>query len=187
MKNVRRWFLRCPLCAARWTCASIPKVPCLYKTTFDTTNISKIFVIFRWFSKIILLERFTIYAVDFEGSLATGILEYGLVGIDSVAGVFSAEGAFCKNKGRISDAEFARHHISEREVAQCTDFINVIPRFVELRKKCFFCAHNAVFENTLLNAYCPVVLNAHSVGSGSQTSWGPWLDTYMLYKKYFKK
>lgn len=133
------------------------------------------------------MERFIIYAVDFEGSLATGILEYGLVGIDSVAGIFSAEGAFCKNKGRISDAEFARHHISEREVAQCTDFINVIPRFVELRKKCFFCAHNAVFENTLLNAYCPVVLNAHSVGSGSQTSWGPWLDTYVLYKKYFKK
>ena len=133
------------------------------------------------------MERFTVYVVDFEGSLATGILEYGLVGIDSIEGIFSAEGAFCKNRGRISDAEFAQHHISEERVARCEDFINVVPRFVELRRKGFFCAHNAAFENALLNSYCPVVLKAYGVASGAQASWGPWLDTCVLYKKYFKK
>ena len=133
------------------------------------------------------MERFTVYVVDFEGSLATGILEYGLVGIDSIEGVFSAEGAFCKNRGRISDAEFAQHHISEERVAGYEDFINVVPRFAELRAKSFFCAHNAAFENALLNSYCPVVLNTYGVGAGSQAFWGPWLDTCVLYKKYFKK
>ena len=133
------------------------------------------------------MERFTVYVVDFEGSLATGILEYGLVGIDSIDGVFSAEGAFCKNRGRISDAEFAQHHISEERVARCEDFINVVPKFVELRRGGFFCAHNAAFENALLNSYCPVVLNTYGVGAGSQAFWGPWLDTCVLYKKYFKK
>ena len=133
------------------------------------------------------MERFTVYAVDFEGSLATGILEYGLVGIDSIEGIFSAEGAFCKNRGRISDAEFVQHHISAEQVARCSDFINVVPRFAELRTKSFFCAHNAAFENALLNSYCPVVLNACGIASGSQASWGPWLDTCVLYKKYFKK
>lgn len=132
------------------------------------------------------MERFTIYAVDFEGSLATGILEYGLVGIDSIEGIFSAESAFCKNRGRVSDAEFAQHHISEGRVAKYEDFINVVPRFLELRAKSFFCAHNAAFENALLSSYCPVVLKACGGVSGS-SSWGPWLDTCVLYKKYFKK
>lgn len=133
------------------------------------------------------MERFTVYVVDFEGSLATGILEYGLVGIDSIEGIFSAETAFCKNRGRISDAEFAQHRISEERVARCEDFIDVVPKFVELRRGGFFCAHNAAFENALLNSYCPVVLNTYGVGAGSQAFWGPWLDTCVLYKKYFKK
>lgn len=132
------------------------------------------------------MERFTVYVVDFEGNLETGILEYGLVGIDSVGGIFSAESAFCKNRGRISDAEFAQHHISEERVAKYKDFINVVPKFVELRTKSFFCAHNAAFENALLNSYCPVVLKAQGGASGS-SSWSPWLDTCVLYKKYFKK
>ncbi len=133
------------------------------------------------------MERFRVYAVDFEGSLATGILEYGLVGIDSMNGIFSAESAFCKNRGRISDAEFAQHHISEERVARCEDFINVVPKFVELRRGGFFCAHNAAFENSLLNSYCPVVLKAYGGGASDSSSWGPWLDTCVLYKKYFKK
>ena len=147
----------------------------------------KTLVILKRPPKIKAVERFTIYAVDFEGSLATGILEYGLVGIDSSDGVFSAEGAFCKNRGRISDAEFAQHHISEERVGRCEDFVDVVPRFAELRAKSFFCAHNAAFENSLLNSYCPVVLKAYGVASDSQASWGPWLDTCVLYKKYFKK
>ena len=133
------------------------------------------------------MERFTTYAVDFEGSLATGILEYGLVGIDSVDGIFSAETAFCKNRGRISDAEFAQHHISEERVATKRDFMDIVPRFLELRRKGFFCAHNAAFENALLNSYCSVVLKAYGSVSGAQASWGPWLDTCVLHKKYFKK
>ena len=132
------------------------------------------------------MERFTVYVVDFEGSLATGILEYGLVGIDSVGGIFSAESAFCKNRGRISDAEFVQHHISEERVAKYEDFINVVPKFVELRRKGFFCAHNAAFENSLLNSYCPVVLKTQG-GASDSSSWGPWLDTCVLYKRYFKK
>jgi DNA polymerase-3 subunit epsilon len=147
----------------------------------------KTLVIFKRSPKIKAVERFTVYVVDFEGSLATGILEYGLVGIDSIEGIFSAEGAFCKNRGRISDAEFAQHHISEERVAGYEDFINVVPRFAELRAKSFFCAHNAAFENALLNSYCPVVLNTYGVCAGSQAFWGPWLDTCVLYKKYFKK
>ena len=147
----------------------------------------KTLVIFKRSSKIKAVERFTVYVADFEGSLATGILEYGLVGIDSVDGIFSAETAFCKNRGRISDTEFAQHHISEEQVAKCGDFINVVPKFVELRAESFFCAHNAAFENALLNSYCPVVLNTYGVGAGSQAFWGPWLDTCVLYKKYFKK
>jgi DNA polymerase-3 subunit epsilon len=147
----------------------------------------KTLVIFKRSPKIKAVERFTVYVVDFEGSLATGILEYGLVGIDSIEGIFSAEGAFCKNRGRISDAEFAQHHISEERVAGYEDFINVVPRFAELRAKSFFCAHNAAFENALLNSYCPVVLNTYGVGAGSQAFWGPWLDTCVFYKKYFKK
>ena len=108
------------------------------------------------------MEDFVIYAIDFEGSLQTGILEYGIVGISVQHGIFLTETNLCKNKTSIPSTESHCHHLSENELTTQVDFSHYISRFLSFRSKGFFCAHNASFENT-------------------------WIDTYFLYKKFFKK
>ena len=133
------------------------------------------------------MEPFVTYAIDFEGSVTAGVLEYGWVGLDSIRGIFSAETAFCKNRTDIPASESALHQIYAEQVSNCPDFRTILPRLIDLRSRHFFCAHQASFENALLQMYCPVVLKARSIPENPQPSWGPWIDTCVLYKKYFRK
>lgn len=133
------------------------------------------------------VEPFVTYVIDFEGSVTAGVLEYGWVGLDSIHGIFSAETAFCKNRTDIPASESALHQIYAQQVSDCPDFMTVLPRLMDLRALYFFCAHQAAFENTLLQLYCPVILKARSILDNPQPSWSPWIDTCILYKKYFQK
>ena len=133
------------------------------------------------------MEDFVIYAIDFEGSLQTGILEYGIVGVSAEHGIFLTETNLCKNKTSIPATESHCHHLSENELNTQVDFSHYISRFIDLRTKAFLCAHNASFENTLLNDYCPLVANPYTLPKIKTQQWGPWIDTYFLYKKFFKK
>ncbi len=126
-----------------------------------------------------------IYVIDFEGSLKSGILEYGIVGVSLENGIFFTQTKLCKNRQSISNDETACHGIDAHLVEKCKDFSIYIETFLELRSKAYFCAHNAIFENTLLKSYCPVVLHAYGLPDVKQNHWGPWLDTYFLYKKFF--
>lgn len=132
------------------------------------------------------MEDFTVYVLDFEGSLKTGVLEYGLVGLTAKKGIFFSETKLCKNRENISASETACHGICAKELVNCEDFSCEIEKFVRLREKAFFCAHNAAFEDTLLSAYCPIVPNAYHIGFSQERRWFPWLDTLFLYKKYVK-
>lgn len=125
-----------------------------------------------------------ICAIDFEGSLQTGILEYGIVGVSLENKIFFAQTKLCKNRCNISALETQCHGIDEQQVCNCDDFSSEIDLFLKHREKALFCAHNAAYENRLLTEYCPVVLNAlEQQGQG----WGPWLDTYILYKNFLNK
>lgn len=132
------------------------------------------------------MKDFIIYAIDFEGSLQTGILEYGIVGISAQHGIFFTETHLCKNKAKIPSTETQCHQISESALEECFDFSHYIQRFINLRSKAFLCAHNASYENTLLNAYCPIILNPYTLPKIKSQQWGPWIDTYFLYKKSTK-
>lgn len=132
------------------------------------------------------MENLPIYAIDFEGSLQTGILEYGIVGFSPQDGIFFTKTQFCKNRTTIPISETACHGLSTEDLDGCEDFSQHIDVFMALRQKALFCAHNAAFENRLLSAYCPWVPNAYSVLPASDQRWGPWLDTWFLYRKYLK-
>ena len=60
-----------------------------------------------------------------------------------------------------------------------TSFFEDVPLFIKARNHGVFCAHNATFENQLLCRYCPVL--------PGNVTWGPWIDTYGLYKNYLPK
>lgn len=132
------------------------------------------------------VDDFTIYAIDFEGSIQTGVLEYGVVGLSAQHGIFSTETNLCKNKTKIPPSETQCHHLSENALKEQLDFSCYIDRFIDLRSKAFFCAHNASYENALLNNYCPIVTNSHTLPKMKTQQWGPWIDTYFLYKKFIK-
>ena len=132
------------------------------------------------------MEDFIIYAIDFEGSRQTGILEYGIVGLSAQQGIFSTESKLCKNKTYIPLTEMHCHGLSANHLLTKIDFSNYLNHFLQLRSKAFFCAHNAIFENTLLSDYCPITSNAYSLHKMQTQQWGPWIDTYILYKKFFK-
>lgn len=132
------------------------------------------------------MDDFIIYAIDFEGSISTGILEYGIVGISAKHGIFSTETNLCKNKTKIPYTETQCHHISSDKLNGQIDFSHYINRFINLRSTAFFCAHNASYENTLLNNYCPIVATPYTLPKIKTQQWGPWIDTYFLYKKFIK-
>ena len=135
---------------------------------------------------MISMENVPIYAIDFEGSLQTGILEYGVVGITPRDGIFFVETQLCKNKTAIPANETSCHGLSAEKLEPYEDFSQHLDTFFHLRKKALFCAHNAAFENRLLSEYCPVVPGAYAVSSFPNQQWGPWLDTWLLYRKYLK-
>lgn len=127
-------------------------------------------------------NSFIIYALDFEGSLTTGVLEYGWVGIDSQRGIFTATTGFCKNKKHIPEQDFKVHQIKAQRLVKCPDFAGIVPQLVALRKHYFFCAHNAIFEHILLSSYVPIVFSGKQLPESPSNQWGPWVDTYTLYK-----
>ena len=135
---------------------------------------------------MITMEELPIYAIDFEGSLQTGILEYGIVGFTPQKGIFFTETQLCKNKTDIPANESSCHGLYVENLKTCDEFSQHLDKFIRLRKTALFCAHNAAFENRLLSDYCPIVPEAYAVPSAHNQQWGPWLDTWFLYRKYLK-
>lgn len=132
------------------------------------------------------MEEYPIYAIDFEGSLQTGVLEYGIVGFSPQNGIFFTKTELCKNKATIPINETSCHGLWAENLESCKDFSQHLDMFVDLRKKALFCAHNAAFENRLLSAYCPYIPEVCAGPAVSGRQWGPWLDTWYLYRKYLK-
>jgi DNA polymerase III, epsilon subunit and related 3''-5'' exonucleases len=135
---------------------------------------------------MINMEEISVYAIDFEGSLQTGILEYGIVGFTPRDGIFFTETKLCKNRSAIPSNESSCHGLRAENLEPYEDFSQHLDTFLHLRKKALFCAHNAAFENRLLSDYCPIVPGAYTVFSTPSQQWGPWLDTWFLYRKYLK-
>ena len=139
----------------------------------------------RW--TMVVMEDIPVYAIDFEGSFQTGILEYGIVGFTPREGIFFTETQLCKNKTAIPANETSCHGLCAENLASHEDFSRHLDTFLKLRQRAVFCAHNATFENRLLSNYCPIVPGAYTVPQIPTCQWGPWLDTWFLYRKYLKK
>ena len=128
------------------------------------------------------MELPAIYVIDFEGNTRYGVIEFGVV---TVAG------------GEIADIVSEACQVGNAEAfsilghTRFTDhgalpFSAHLAFFSKLRRTGYFCAHHASTEDRLLRRYapCPVYLD-DSNKDKSVTSWGPWIDTLLLYKRNF--
>jgi DNA polymerase-3 subunit epsilon len=130
----------------------------------------------------------SIFFVDFEGSRASGILEFGVVEVRGGI-VVNARTRLCRATGRVRAEDTAVHGLGENVLAPHAPFAEEWNYFSSVRVLGPLAAHYAGVENGLLKAVWPY---PHSVPDFARpgarvTEWGPWVDTARLYAQLYPK
>lgn len=124
-----------------------------------------------------------IHFVDFEGSTASGILEYGVVSLRG-GEIVAARGRVCAATGRVRPEDVAVHGLDEGATAGAPPFAADFELFAAQRESGPLAAHFANAENTLIKSVWPYARTARDFSreDGATTAdWGPWIDTGRLY------
>ena len=127
-----------------------------------------------------------IFFVDFEGSRASGILEFGVVEILHGA-VASARTRLCAATGRIRPEDKAVHGLSDEIVATNAPFAEEWNYFSSLRELGPLAAHYAGVENGLLKSVWPYPRSSPDFARPGKRviDWGPWVDSARLYAQLY--
>lgn len=132
------------------------------------------------------LSDATVHVLDFEGSAASGVVEYGLATLEG-GKVVSTATRLCRPRGGLDPRDVKVHGVREVEAAAEAPFAEERERVVRLRRTGLFCAHSAGVEARFLAAEWsrPPLVPCFD-GSGREApEWGPWLDTCALYRRLF--
>jgi len=129
-----------------------------------------------------------IHVVDFEGSLTSGVLEWGVVSIIGNS-ITKTQSRLCGNRSVLSEKEVQQHGISEALVKDLEPFEADWDLFAGLRQSGPLCAHHAIIENGFLRktwAY-PRASRDFLAKDPYKTvaDWGPWLDTLQIYRRLY--
>ena len=127
-----------------------------------------------------------IHFVDFEGSLASGILEYGVVTLRG-AEIISTQTRLCRASGRIRAEDAALHGLDAAAVAEHAPFADDFDAFAQWRESGPLAAHFANAENTLIKSVWPYPRTSPDFARPGRavTEWGPWIDTGRLYPQLY--
>ncbi len=128
----------------------------------------------------------TLHFLDFEGSLAGGVVEYG-VAVLRGGDVVDATTRLCRPHGPLRREDVAVHGIAEAEVADAAPLSADWERFAGWRQHGPFGAHFAGTENALLKAVWPYGRGAPEFMRPGVTTneWGPWVDTGRLLPRLY--
>ncbi len=122
-----------------------------------------------------------IFFVDFEGSHASGILEYGVATV--IRGkVTEARTRLCRPAGRIRPEDTAVHGLAEAALAEQAPFSDEWEYFAGLRERGLLAAHYAGAENSLLKSVWPYPRPSPDFLRPGESilDWGPWIDSAPL-------
>lgn len=127
-----------------------------------------------------------IFFVDFEGSRASGILEYGVVTIWQGA-ILEARTRLCRPAGFIRPEDTAVHGLRADMLDATMPFADEWEFFASLRERGPLAAHYAGVENALLKSVWPYPRNSPDFARPGDRviDWGPWIDTARLYEQLF--
>lgn len=130
-----------------------------------------------------------IHFIDFEGSIASGILEYGVVTLRG-GRVETTRTRLCRAIGRVGEADAAIHGLTAGLVARFDPFAcgAEFEHFAALRETGPFGAHFAHAENSLIKSAWPYPRLSPDFARGAPhalAEWGPWIDTGRLYCEIF--
>lgn len=127
-----------------------------------------------------------IHFVDFEGSVGSGILEYGVVSMQG-GEIVDTTTRLCRATGRVRDEDVAVHGLAAESVAEQAPFGDEFERFAVWRETGPLAAHFAQAENTMIKSVWAYPRNSPDfvrMGNTS-TEWGPWVDTGRLYPQLY--
>ena len=129
-----------------------------------------------------------IHFIDFEGSLGSGILEYGVATL--VGGRVTATATrLCAPTGRINAEDTEIHGLRADSLAGCTPFSDSWEVFAQFREKGPLAAHYAGAENSLIKSVWPYPRASPDFArpGGSVVDWGPWIDSARIYSQLYPK
>ncbi|MFI5357360.1 MAG: 3'-5' exonuclease, partial [Opitutales bacterium] len=129
-----------------------------------------------------------IHFVDFEGSLVSGIVEYGVVTLRDGAVVGTATRR-CRPTGRVREEDVAVHGLDAAALAGEAPLADDFARFTAWRESGPLAAHFAGTENALLKAvwHYPRSSPDFTRPGRPAADWGPWIDSGALYRQFYPR
>ncbi len=127
-----------------------------------------------------------IFFVDFEGSRASGILEYGVAEVHA-GKITTARTRLCRATGSVRAEDVAVHGLREEVLAGHAPFAAEWEYFAGLRERGPLAAHFAGVENSLLKSVWPYPRNSPDFARPGERAieWGPWIDSARLYAQFY--
>ncbi len=129
-----------------------------------------------------------IFFVDFEGSRASGILEFGVVEVQR-GKIGSARTRLCRATGRVRPEDVAVHGLQAEALAACAPFAEEWNYFLSRRELGPLAAHYAGVENGLLKSVWPYPRSVPDFArpGAHVVDWGPWIDSARLYAQLYPR
>jgi DNA polymerase-3 subunit epsilon len=127
-----------------------------------------------------------VFFIDFEGSIASGVLEYGVATL--LGGrVTEARTRLCAPTGRIRPEDTEVHGLRAESIGRCDPFSAEWELFAGLRERGPLAAHYAGAESSLLRATWPYPRSSPDFArpGGRVIDWGPWIDTARIYAQLY--
>src|SRR5688572_30527682 len=128
----------------------------------------------------------TVFFVDFEGGLSSGVLEYGVVAV--LGGeIVEAHTRLCRAIGRVRADDTAVHGLSSEMLASQPRYADEWEFFAGLRERGPLAAHYAGVENALMKSVWPYPRSSPDFARPGErvVDWGPWIDTARLYAQFY--
>jgi DNA polymerase III epsilon subunit-like protein len=129
-----------------------------------------------------------IFFVDFEGSRASGILEFGVVEV--LGGkIVNTRTRLCRATGMVREEDAAVHGLRAEALAAQAPFADEWQYFSSLRELGPLAAHYAGVENGLLKSVWPYPRGVPDFARPGErvVDWGPWVDTARLYAQFYPR
>jgi len=127
-----------------------------------------------------------VYFIDFEGSLASGVVEFGIVTLFG-GRVNATMTRLCAATGQIRAEDTEIHGLRAEALAKCEPFSVEWELFADLREKGPLAAHYAGAESSLLRATWPYPRNSPDFARPGHRliDWGPWIDSARIYAQLY--
>lgn len=124
--------------------------------------------------------------LDFEGNREFGVVEFGVVTLTNMR-ISSCVEIGCRSKSETFISRgFRQHSRLNNDFDGRSEFGEHVSKFVSLRRSGIFCAHSSQTEKLLLRSYLPTPgMVSKFYADGLTSSWGPWIDTKLLYRRCF--